>query len=644
MKKSRRLISGVFSALIAVSTINPAVFAEDAAPEDNEQAAEETVLKGAMKKVAVEAEDWGPSVTKAVIEFEEEIAAGGVKASDLSVKDIKNGTEGVMRVTDAYTSDENGNKTDGASKFVTLDFFVAHRFGSPFGGMFANLFGTPWAEQYALETTLNEGAVITTAAGTEISAVEIASGINLRDRNNVIVPILDAWQKDEYQSSGDPGYRLPYAYYTPSEDDHKNALVIWFHGGGEGGLDPDNILLGAEVTALASDEFQNKFDGAYILTPECFPQNNGFMWGQGYVEPAYELITKFIDEHPDIDTNRVIVGGCSMGGGMTLNMIFRHRDLFAAAFLICPDESQVNGDYNEKPEMSWEDYEAIKDLPLWFIQAKNDTTKIIEYCAYYFRDKAIEAGNTEVHSTIYEDVHDITGQYFMDEDGNFTYENTGKPWEYAGHWSWIYFFNNYVKDDETGINMWDWMAEQTQVKFLFDDVQDEERYFYEPVYWAYNHKPYQITKGTSDTAFSPDADVTRGQMVTFLWRLAGQPSASAPCTFSDVDQSRYFADAIAWASENNITTGYAGTDKFGPEDKCTREQIVTFLHRYAGKPAPAEAADFTDTKENAYYLDALSWASENGITKGLNDGTGRFGVGHSCTRAMCVTFLYRYAK
>jgi hypothetical protein len=101
------------------------------------------------------------------------------------------------------------------------------------------------------------------------------------------------------------------------------------------------------------------------------------------------------------------------------------------------------------------------------------------------------------------------------------------------------------------------------------------------------------TKGTSDTAFSPDADVTRGQMVTFLWRLAGQPSASAPCTFSDVDQSRYFADAIAWASENSITTGYAGTDKFGPEDKCTREQIVTFLYRYAGKPAPADSASAT---------------------------------------------------
>ena len=181
-------------------------------------------------------------------------------------------------------------------------------------------------------------------------------------------------------------------------------------------------------------------------------------------------------------------------------------------------------------------------------------------------------------------------------------------------------------------------------EFQFDDVKDADRYFYDPVYWAYYHKPIQITTGTSKTLFSPDADVTRGQMVTFLWRLAGEPKASAPATFTDVPEGRYFTDAIAWASEQGITTGYAGKNMFGPDDKCTREQIVTFLWRYAGKPEPTETATFTDTKADAYYLSALSWAAEKGITKGLNDGTGRFGVGHSCTRAMCVTFLYRYAE
>ncbi|MDO4414656.1 MAG: S-layer homology domain-containing protein, partial [Erysipelotrichaceae bacterium] len=146
---------------------------------------------------------------------------------------------------------------------------------------------------------------------------------------------------------------------------------------------------------------------------------------------------------------------------------------------------------------------------------------------------------------------------------------------------------------------------------IFTDVKDESRFYYQPVYWAYNHKP-QITKGTSETLFSPDANVSRAQMVTFLWRLAGEPEPEGEAKFNDVNADRYFAKAIAWAAENEITTGYAdGSGNFGPDDNCTREQIVTFLWRYAKKPAAEKTAEFTDTRANAYYLDALSWAAEN---------------------------------
>ena len=179
---------------------------------------------------------------------------------------------------------------------------------------------------------------------------------------------------------------------------------------------------------------------------------------------------------------------------------------------------------------------------------------------------------------------------------------------------------------------------------LFEDVADSSRYYYEPVYWAFNHEPVQITTGTSKTQFSPDKNVTRGQMVTFLYRLAGEPEVQNGKTFDDVEASKYYAKAISWAASEGITTGYYGTNNFGPDDNCTREQIVTFLWRYAETPAPVKSATFTDAKAGAYYLDALSWAAENGITVGLNDGTGRFGVGHTCTRGMCVTFLYRYAS
>lgn len=179
---------------------------------------------------------------------------------------------------------------------------------------------------------------------------------------------------------------------------------------------------------------------------------------------------------------------------------------------------------------------------------------------------------------------------------------------------------------------------------VFKDVQDPESYYYDSVYWAYYYEP-QITTGTGPDVFSPDVNVKRGQMVTFLWRLAGEPEPETDMTFNDVDPDKYYAKAISWAAENGITTGYAdGSGNFGPDNNCTREQIVTFVWRYADKPAPEAPADFTDLKVNAYYLDAVAWAAENGITVGLNDGTGRFGVGMSCTRGMAVTFLYRFAE
>ncbi|MDO4414486.1 MAG: S-layer homology domain-containing protein [Erysipelotrichaceae bacterium] len=177
-------------------------------------------------------------------------------------------------------------------------------------------------------------------------------------------------------------------------------------------------------------------------------------------------------------------------------------------------------------------------------------------------------------------------------------------------------------------------------EWMFGDAADDSRYFYEPVYWAYFHKPVQITTGTSHTQFSPDKNVTRGQMVTFLYRLAGEPEEEGSKTFDDGRSFQILCKSNLMGCFQRITTGYYGTNNFGPDDNCTREQIVTFLWRYADTPAPAKSASFTDAKAGTYYLDALSWAAENGITVGLNDGTGRFGVGHTCTRGMCVTFLY----
>ena len=163
-------------------------------------------------------------------------------------------------------------------------------------------------------------------------------------------------------------------------------------------------------------------------------------------------------------------------------------------------------------------------------------------------------------------------------------------------------------------------------------------------YWCYNAVNWAvengITNGTTETTFGPTNGCTRAQMVTFLWRAAGEPHAKNSVNpFTDVSPNRYYYDAVLWAVEQGITTGATETT-FEPDRLCTRGHIVTFLWRAAGKPShSAAAAPFTDVAKNAYCYDAVLWASENGITQGMTATT--FAPNRTCTRAQGVTFLYR---
>jgi len=113
-------------------------------------------------------------------------------------------------------------------------------------------------------------------------------------------------------------------------------------------------------------------------------------------------------------------------------------------------------------------------------------------------------------------------------------------------------------------------------------------------------------------------------------------------SFTDTaDPSAYYFDAVMWAYENGITVGHGGYGKFSPNVSCTREQIVTFLWRCMAQPEPVTSVMFTDVAQDAWYYKPIAWAYQNGITTGLNDGTGRFGIGQPCTREQCVTFMYR---
>ena len=151
-----------------------------------------------------------------------------------------------------------------------------------------------------------------------------------------------------------------------------------------------------------------------------------------------------------------------------------------------------------------------------------------------------------------------------------------------------------------------------------------------------------ITNGIGNYTFAPNQPCTRAQIVTFLWRAAGSPAPKNTGTaFGDVKLGSFYEQAVAWAVENGITGG-TGEGMFSPDATCTRAQSVTFLYRASGSPAVSDKAEFSDVSTTAFYADAVAWAAKKGITTGI--GGGLFGSGNDCTRGQIVTFLWRCKK
>ena len=168
----------------------------------------------------------------------------------------------------------------------------------------------------------------------------------------------------------------------------------------------------------------------------------------------------------------------------------------------------------------------------------------------------------------------------------------------------------------------------------FKDVTKGD--YYDAIMWAYTN---DITKGTSTTTFGVNDGCTRAQIVTFLYRAAGEPEIkTTKCPFTDVRANSEYYKAILWAVENGITTG-TSTTTFDPNAACTRAQIVTFLWRYAKSPVVSTLYSFNDVAKTDYYYNAVMWAVHNGVTKGT--GNDAFSPDATCTRAQAVTFIYR---
>ena len=182
------------------------------------------------------------------------------------------------------------------------------------------------------------------------------------------------------------------------------------------------------------------------------------------------------------------------------------------------------------------------------------------------------------------------------------------------------------------------LQEKQKVKFVYGVLEKQFRGYYEKaVDWAVEKS---ITNGVDETHFAPDATCTRAQAVTFLWRALGCPEPKATKSeFTDVtDANAFYYKAVLWATENGVTNGI-GDGSFGVNDTVNRAQMVTFMERaMKGKAKTAES--FTDVPEGSFYADAAAWAKENGVSAGIGDN--KFGGEIDCLRAQIVTMLYRY--
>ena len=200
-----------------------------------------------------------------------------------------------------------------------------------------------------------------------------------------------------------------------------------------------------------------------------------------------------------------------------------------------------------------------------------------------------------------------------------------------------------VKDNGDGTFTFEMPADKVTVEPSFSWVNPfadvaDSAYYVDAVEWMLKR---EVTQGTTETTFSPDLNCTRAQIVTFLWRAAGSPAPNGTVSFADVSADSYYAKAVAWAEEYGIADGIGG-GLFGPDATCTRAQSAVFLYRVAGSPAVNGSAGFSDVAADAYYAQAVAWAKEHGITDGI--GGGLFGSANACTRAQIAAFLYRYMK
>ena len=348
---------------------------------------------------------------------------------DPSVFDVE--TNGVQRVVKiVYTCDDRGEWADGGA-YLAFGLEVAKdRKASP---LLTQGMGH-WTDAYPVKISLKPGKSIK-VGGKKISAVDCQTDNLMKN----FLSESDFFRRGTFTgpSTGRAGDEtLTYGAYEPwalKSDGKQNPLIIWLHGGGEGGTDVSIALMGNEVVSLIRDDIQSHFtteggeSGCYVLAVQCptMWMNTVFGFGHGEFPSLYSDVLKstidhYLDENPDVDRDRIYLGGCSNGGYMTVNMLIRHPKFFAAAYPTCEAYADANITDNQIKTLAKEN--------IWFVQSIDDTTvKPEEHCMATFK-RLMEAGAKNVWMSMFENVQGI------DNPGQKLY----------GHFSWCYLFNDAV--------------------------------------------------------------------------------------------------------------------------------------------------------------------------------------------------------
>ncbi len=348
---------------------------------------------------------------------------------------------GSRQVVYSYVSDDRG-KLAATGEHVTLVLFVGpnHVLGSPIKYIRRNNRGSNQWIDYKVTITNNTNNKVW-----DTEASRIMPGIDKFDLNG------------KYQHSDD--INLTYASFKPEATAQKSPLIIWLHGGGEGGTDPSIPLIANKAWNYASDEIQHFFGGAYVLVPQSptfwmqSPSGEYTRGGENdiYNEALMALIKKYVSENPGIDANRIYVGGCSNGGYMSLKLILEQPGYFAAGY--------ISALAYHAEHLSDEQINTIKNVPMWFVHAADDQTTVPGQTVLPTYKRLIGAGAKNVHLSYYDHVTDITGFF------------GGDDFRYNGHWSWIYSHANHANfdfDDKPVIvngrtaTIMEWLADQSK--------------------------------------------------------------------------------------------------------------------------------------------------------------------------------------